>query len=55
VVFEGRCCFVREVDYEPTEIEYFEMLMDDFGLTEKHTIGDLIDALEEDEAEETET
>jgi hypothetical protein len=39
-------------DYEPTEIEYIEMLMDDFGLTEKDTIGNLIDALEKDDNEE---
>jgi hypothetical protein len=46
--------FVTEVEYEPTEIEYLEMLMDDFDLTEKDTIGDLIDALENDGAEENE-
>jgi hypothetical protein len=43
---------VPEVDYEPTEIQYLEMLMDDLGLTENDTIADLIDALEEDEPEE---
>jgi hypothetical protein len=48
-----REAFVAEVDYEPTELEYLEMLMDDFDLTETDTIADLIDALEEDEEDET--
>jgi hypothetical protein len=35
-------------DYEPTEVEYIEDLMDDLDLDERSTIGDLINALEDD-------
>ena len=35
---------------ELTEREYVSQLMDEFGLTEHDTVGDLIEALEEDVA-----
>ena len=37
--------------YEPSEVEYIEDLMDDLELSERNTLGDLLQALEEDEAE----
>src|SRR6058998_3723960 len=42
---------MSKVQYEPTEVEYIEQLMDDFSLSENSTIGDLLEALEEEEAE----
>jgi hypothetical protein len=36
------------VDYEPTEVEYVEQLMDDLGLKGSNTLDDLIEALEQE-------
>lgn len=42
-----------KTNYEPTEIEYIEQLMDDLGLKGSNSLDDLIEALEEeDEAED---
>lgn len=35
-------------EYEPTEVDYIEDLMDDFDLRETNTLGDLFAALEDD-------
>ena len=46
---------MSKVGYEPTEVQYVEQLMDDFGLSEDSTIGDLLEALEDEETENEET
>ena len=42
---------MAKAEYEPTEVEYIEDLMDDFDLNERNTIGDLISVLEDDEGD----
>jgi hypothetical protein len=41
-------------EYEPTEIEYVEQLMDDLGLKGSDTLDDLISALEDEQTEDGE-
>jgi len=39
---------MEKAEYDPTEVEYIEDLMDDLDLGERNTIGDLLAALEDD-------
>ena len=45
---------MSEVEYEPTELEYVEQLMDDFGLKRSDPIENLLAALEEEDEEDDE-
>ena len=43
---------MSRTEYEPTEIEYIEQLMDDLDLKGSNTLDDLINALEKEDTDQ---